>query len=75
MGNRCVITDEARAIGIYLHWNGGIGSVEGFLTSTLPKSQEATSPDIRYQNQEVKPPTVMAVPMPVYRTGRIIPMP
>ena len=32
MGNRCVITDEARSIGIYLHWNGGIGSVEAFLT-------------------------------------------
>lgn len=32
MGNRCVITDEERTIGIYLHWNGGIGSVEAFLT-------------------------------------------
>ena len=32
MGNRCVITDPERSIGIYLHWNGGIGSVEAFLT-------------------------------------------
>ncbi len=32
MGNRAVIATEARDIGIYLHWNGGRDSVEGFLT-------------------------------------------
>ena len=35
MGNRCVITTkenfENNGIGIYLHWNGGRDSVEGFL--------------------------------------------
>ena len=32
MGNRAVITDKDKQIGIYLHWNGGRDSVEGFLT-------------------------------------------
>lgn len=31
MGNRAVITTEAKEIGVYLHWNGGRDSVEGFL--------------------------------------------
>ena len=36
MGNRAVITTEEnlrmmKGIGIYLHWNGGFSSVEGFL--------------------------------------------
>lgn len=31
MGNRCVITTEHKEIGLYLHWNGGRDSVEGFL--------------------------------------------
>ena len=31
MGNRAVITTEARDLGIYLHWNGGRDSVEAFL--------------------------------------------
>ena len=31
MGNRAVITTEDKQIGIYLHWNGGRNSVEGFL--------------------------------------------
>lgn len=31
MGNRAVITTEDKQIGIYLHWNGGRDSVEGFL--------------------------------------------
>ena len=31
MGNRCVIATEKKTVGIYLHWNGGRGSVEGFL--------------------------------------------
>lgn len=31
MGNRAVITTEQERIGVYLHWNGGRDSVEGFL--------------------------------------------
>lgn len=31
MGNRAVITTEDKQIGVYLHWNGGRDSVEGFL--------------------------------------------
>lgn len=31
MGNRAVITDKNQQIGVYLHWNGGRDSVEGFL--------------------------------------------
>ena len=35
MGNRCVITTkdnfENNGVGVYLHWNGGRDSVEGFL--------------------------------------------
>lgn len=31
MGNRAVITTEDKHLGIYLHWNGGRDSVEGFL--------------------------------------------
>ena len=32
MGNRAVITTKHKKIGVYLHWNGGRDSVEGFLT-------------------------------------------
>lgn len=31
MGNRCVIATNKKDIAIYLHWNGGRDSVEGFL--------------------------------------------
>lgn len=31
MGNRGIITTAERGLGLYLHWNGGISSVEGFL--------------------------------------------
>ena len=31
MGNRAVITTEERKVSLYLHWNGGRDSVEGFL--------------------------------------------
>lgn len=31
MGNRAVITDVNRTMGVYLHWNGGRQSVEAFL--------------------------------------------
>ena len=30
MGNRAVITDIEKKVGIYLHWNGGRDSVEAF---------------------------------------------
>ena len=32
MGNRAVIATREKKIGVYLHWNGGRDSVEGFLT-------------------------------------------
>ena len=32
MGNRAVITNKDRQIGVYLHWNGGRDSVNAFLT-------------------------------------------
>lgn len=32
MGNRAVITDEKKEIGIYVHWNGGPESICAFLT-------------------------------------------
>lgn len=31
MGNRAVITTEQRNISLYVHWNGGRDSIEGFL--------------------------------------------
>ena len=31
MGNRAVITDTDKRVGVYLHWNGGKHSVEAFL--------------------------------------------
>lgn len=31
MGNRAVITDKERTVGVYVHWNGGIDSVTAFL--------------------------------------------
>ena len=31
MGNRAVITTKEEKLGVYLHWNGGRDSVEGFL--------------------------------------------
>ena len=32
MGDRAVIATEAKDVGIYVHWNGGIESVTAFLT-------------------------------------------
>lgn len=32
MGNRAVIEPKGSGCGIYLHWNGGRDSIEGFLT-------------------------------------------
>jgi hypothetical protein len=31
MGNRAVITTEAKDLGVYVHWNGGRDSIEAFL--------------------------------------------
>lgn len=31
MGNRAVITTQDKDLGVYVHWNGGRSSVEGFL--------------------------------------------
>lgn len=31
MGNRAVISDRRKKIGVYLHWNGGYDSVSAFL--------------------------------------------
>ena len=31
MGHRAVITTEDERIGVYVHWNGGRDSIEGFL--------------------------------------------
>lgn len=31
MGNRAVITNKDKKVGIYLHWNGGYDSVHSFL--------------------------------------------
>lgn len=30
MGNRAVITNQDKKIGVYVHWNGGLASVTGF---------------------------------------------
>ena len=40
MGNRAVITTrkDLKDIGVYLHWNGGRDSVEGFLAAFEQKS-------------------------------------
>ena len=44
MGNRAVITTrkDLKDIGIYLHWNGGRDSVEGFLPRlSFPSSRSS----------------------------------
>lgn len=33
MGNRAVITTKEKSIGLYVHWNGGRASIEGFLAA------------------------------------------
>lgn len=45
MGNRAVITDKDKRIGIYLHWNGGRDSVEAFLKYCELKGYRAPSWD------------------------------
>ena len=50
MGNRAVITTKYNyahnGIGIYLHWNGGRDSVEGFLTYCKMKGYRSPDTDI-----------------------------
>jgi hypothetical protein len=45
MGNRAVITTQDKDLGIYLHWNGGRNSVEGFLLYCKMKGYRAPEND------------------------------
>lgn len=45
MGNRAVITTEKKKVGVYLHWNGGRDSVEGFLKYCELKQYRSPSSD------------------------------
>lgn len=45
MGNRAVITDTKREMGVYLHWNGGRDSVEAFLKYCELKGYRSPSSD------------------------------
>jgi len=45
MGNRAVITDENKRVGVYLHWNGGRDSVEAFLLYCKLKGYRAPEND------------------------------
>ena len=45
MGNRAVITTKERKVGVYLHWNGGRDSVEGFLEYCRLKGYRSPSSD------------------------------
>lgn len=47
MGNRAVITHEPYnedAVGIYLHWNGGRASIEGFLRAAKTLNFRSSDP-------------------------------
>lgn len=46
MGNRAVISFKNQKTGIYLHWNGGIDSVESFLKYAELKDYRSPSDDI-----------------------------
>ncbi len=49
MGNRAVIIfDDAPKIGIYLHWNGGRGSVEAFLDEAKRRDIRSPKGDALY---------------------------
>lgn len=51
MGNRAVITTapyDADAVGIYVHWNGGRASVEGFLAAAKELGYRSPSSDRAY---------------------------
>ena len=45
MGNRAVITTTDEQIGLYLHWNGGRDSIEGFLKYCEIKHYRSPSSD------------------------------
>ena len=45
MGNRAVITTKGNKWGVYLHWNGGRDSVEGFLRYCKDKGYRCPSKD------------------------------
>ena len=45
MGNRAVITTEDKQIGVYVHWNGGRGSIEAFLLYCKLKGYRAPETD------------------------------
>lgn len=45
MGNKAVITTEAKDLGVYLHWNGGRDSVEAFLLYCKIKGYRAPEND------------------------------
>ena len=48
MGNRAVITDTSKQIGVYLHWNGGYDSVSAFCEYARLKNIPAPSDDCDY---------------------------
>ena len=45
MGNRAVITTKEKKLGVYLHWNGGRDSVEGFLKYCKDKGHRPPEKD------------------------------
>ena len=48
MGNRAVITTKDELIGVYLHWNGGRDSVEGFLKYCEMQDFRSPTEDLTY---------------------------
>lgn len=51
MGNRAVITaskSKTTGVGIYLHWNGGIESVEKFLAECRKRDYRSPAVDEQY---------------------------
>ena len=45
MGDRAVITTEDKQLGVYVHWNGGRNSIEGFLLYCKLKGYRAPEND------------------------------
>jgi hypothetical protein len=48
MGNRAVVTVEGSKTGVYLHWNGGKESVNGFLRAAKELGVRAPTEDDSY---------------------------
>ncbi len=48
MGNRAIITTQERKLGLYLHWNGGVCSVEAFLAYCRLKRYRSPADDYEY---------------------------